>query len=665
MKKLLRSKALQIPILSILVMVLLISLSAGNSFLFRSSVVSMPQHAPFDGTVYPIKTTANWVKFSSEDYSKSFDQLDNSKLQTIPYYDPANLSKSVDKLAWGNPADDQVRNAKITYSVPYLGNYELDGVENAGSHPAVDIKTPMNTPVYAIANGVVVTAVTQSTGFGNHIVIKHENVPLLSNPNGKTTLYSSYNHLNSISVSEGSVVKKGDLIGKSGTSGTSTTPHLHFQIDTADAPYHPYWPFTFKEAQDAGLDFFSAINEGLGADIAAKLTVNPIVYVQKNMNSNSASTVNTAKVDNSDYNVGSSFGGSYASNLPSDVSSEAFGSNKKVENSEPAKVESNEDVDVYENVVKPELVANTNEIESTDTTVVEENVVIPEPVSVDPILNFSFDVEDSYLYEGKSFSFDISMTDQFGEKFRDGFLDYVVVGTENNVVRVNNAILTYNLFKNSKSVTRTFEASKSGKDRFKIVYGDEVYVSDWFDVVKVDKESRFKDVPTDSKYYEAIEYLVDNGVVNGYADKTFLPNQTVSRVEALKFILEGIDATLNSGSLDFTDLDKDTWYKDYLYTAFTKNVVKGYDDGTFKPNNIVSKAEFYKMLFVGMDADMTYSVGSSPFKDVKSSDWFYDYFMKAFELNIIDHEEDYARPSNGMTRGEVAYSIYKLMTLND
>ncbi len=63
-------------------------------------------------------------------------------------------------------------------------------------------------------------------------------------------------------------------------SGVTTTPHLHFQIDKADAPFHAYWPYTFRDAQDLGLDFFDAVNVGLGKENAIKYTVHPLDFVQ-------------------------------------------------------------------------------------------------------------------------------------------------------------------------------------------------------------------------------------------------------------------------------------------------------------------------------------------------------------------------------------------------
>ncbi len=97
----------------------------------------------------------------------------------------------------------------------------------------------------------MVVRANEADATGNkYIIIRHDNVPL----NGsKTTLYSGYLHLSEILIKEGTKIKKGDMIGRVGMTGIATTPHLHLQIDTNDAPFHPYWHFTSTEAKNAGL----------------------------------------------------------------------------------------------------------------------------------------------------------------------------------------------------------------------------------------------------------------------------------------------------------------------------------------------------------------------------------------------------------------------------
>ncbi len=78
-------------------------------------------------------------------------------------------------------------------------------------------------------------------------------------------------------------------------TGITTTPHLHFQIDRESAPSHPYWPYSFKDIQDAGIDFFAAVNLGLGKENALKNTVHPMEFVRDNASFVAASAVSVPK----------------------------------------------------------------------------------------------------------------------------------------------------------------------------------------------------------------------------------------------------------------------------------------------------------------------------------------------------------------------------------
>ncbi|MEA2645483.1 MAG: hypothetical protein QOE92_566 [Chloroflexota bacterium] len=111
------------------------------------------------------------------------------------------------------------------------------GVFHPHFHSGIDFAAPEDTPVHAAADGVVVLA-TASTdaegklvGYGNYVVVAH--------PDGFFTLYG---HLNSLAVKEGRVIHQGEIVGKEGSTGLSTGPHVHFEIRKGDelmdpAPY--------------------------------------------------------------------------------------------------------------------------------------------------------------------------------------------------------------------------------------------------------------------------------------------------------------------------------------------------------------------------------------------------------------------------------------------
>lgn len=98
----------------------------------------------------------------------------------------------------------------------------VNGILTQGMHDgiAVDIGAPTGTPIYASAGGTVLIARTGwNGGYGNYVVIKH--------PNGVQTLYA---HMSAVIASQGETVSKGEVIGKVGSTGRSTGPHLHFEM---------------------------------------------------------------------------------------------------------------------------------------------------------------------------------------------------------------------------------------------------------------------------------------------------------------------------------------------------------------------------------------------------------------------------------------------------
>ena len=93
------------------------------------------------------------------------------------------------------------------------------GNKYSSRHRGYDVTAPYNTPVYASKGGIVALAQWTEWGFGNTIVLDHASE--------WQTLYA---HLDSIAVTCGQTVAKGDLLGISGSTGNSTGPHLHFEI---------------------------------------------------------------------------------------------------------------------------------------------------------------------------------------------------------------------------------------------------------------------------------------------------------------------------------------------------------------------------------------------------------------------------------------------------
>ncbi|MEM9887948.1 MAG: TonB family protein [Bacteroidota bacterium] len=124
--------------------------------------------------------------------------------------------------------------SKITKEVSY-GMREHPVHKDQRLHTGVDYIVPMGTEVVATADGKVVVVKKWKEGYGNHITIKHAE--------GYSTFYA---HLDDMLVKEGQQVKQGQVIALSGNTGTSTGPHLHYEVrlngEPIDFAYTPDVP---------------------------------------------------------------------------------------------------------------------------------------------------------------------------------------------------------------------------------------------------------------------------------------------------------------------------------------------------------------------------------------------------------------------------------------
>lgn len=99
----------------------------------------------------------------------------------------------------------------------------------------------------------------------------------------------------------------------------------------------------------------------------------------------------------------------------------------------------------------------------------------------------------------------------------------------------------------------------------------------------------FADVPASAWYANYIGYMQRFGIINGYEDGTFRPNASITRAEfatiACRF------EKLTEGSAAFSDVSKSHWAYKYINFAATRGWVNGYPDGTFRPGNNITRAE--------------------------------------------------------------------------
>ena len=104
----------------------------------------------------------------------------------------------------------------------------------------------------------------------------------------------------------------------------------------------------------------------------------------------------------------------------------------------------------------------------------------------------------------------------------------------------------------------------------------------------------YTDVPADAWYNNAVSTLSNAGIIDGYEDGTFKPDGNITRAEFATIAVRFFEATYDGGDL-FSDI-AGHWAQDYINEAANAGIVDGYPDGTFQPQQLITRAEAMTMV---------------------------------------------------------------------
>jgi murein DD-endopeptidase MepM/ murein hydrolase activator NlpD len=153
-------------------------------------------------------------------------------VQNKSYNEIDGLLKNKEQLLSHTPAIQPVSNKDLSRVASGFG-YRVDPVyKTVKFHAGLDFAAPQGTPIYATADGIVVTAGNTGNGYGNHVVINHGY--------GYETLFG---HMVKVKVAAGNSVKRGQVIGWVGSTGKSTGPHCHYEVHKNGVKMDPVYFF--------------------------------------------------------------------------------------------------------------------------------------------------------------------------------------------------------------------------------------------------------------------------------------------------------------------------------------------------------------------------------------------------------------------------------------
>lgn len=146
-------------------------------------------------------------------------------------------------------------------------------------------------------------------------------------------------------------------------------------------------------------------------------------------------------------------------------------------------------------------------------------------------------------------------------------------------------------------------------------------------------ENNFSDVSADKWYNNAVSTLCHMGVLGGYSDGTFRPNAPITRAEFAKIAVSFSQANGSAVYSYFTDVKTTDWFAPYVTAAKDSSLIEGYSDGSFKPENRITRAEACTIVnrVLGRKPSKSHMKisGRIDWPDCTTADWFYEAIMEA------------------------------------
>lgn len=570
----------------------------------------------------------------------------------------------------------------LGFSKPYDPNSTLEslfGPREGGFHYATDYGMACGSPIYSIHDGVVVGMFDGGVVEGNnstpetpvnYLIIEHDNGYI-----------SSYFHLSTVEVGMGDRVYKGQFIGMSGNTGyVRGNPdhpleqqgcHLHFEIREMKNDPTDVWEYLFARNpievfQQTITPALKQLIEDLkerffGVDITDEEIINNVEFGVGNVPDvclnpyNNQSKLTDDEEDGEENEVEtlnskitfSKNSSNWISQKTIIIEDETYVAPPEITGVKITKdglyatiygygTPRSKDVDIqvynYE-LTDCDLIVSCSPITMTYQT--------KQPVTESRIL----------LYRGEDKEF-IGWTDQV---YADGSW-HITVSLENANVGINSLIYAkseiyvdfdyslpmYPWF--SRNVEFNLKKIDEG-DGVKSDYGPATYLysssaCDFTPPENTDcrnQGSPFTDVCPSSRYYKSIvgltgfdtnlDGVIGEGevVISGFSDESFRPDMKVTRGQMAKFIVNGYNLDVSTECGDFPDVDELNVFYEYIMALKCNGIVNGYGDGTYKPDEYVTRSQIAKIIVSAMEEKYhtnfsTIGFSSSiDFKDLENS----------------------------------------------
>lgn len=171
-------------------------------------------------------------------------------------------------------------------------------------------------------------------------------------------------------------------------------------------------------------------------------------------------------------------------------------------------------------------------------------------------------------------------------------------------------------------------------------------------VASVAGAAAYSDVPSEHFFAEEIATASQLGLMIGYTDGTFKPAASITRGELATIIYRALGEPATSGATHFTDVPANQFYTNAVNYLADQKISNGYGDGTFKPNQPITREEAAKFLAIAFNFS---SDENAAFTDVPTTSIFTKYIQALVEAGVVQGTSDTTfSPKEQITRGQAA-----------
>ena len=161
----------------------------------------------------------------------------------------------------------------------------------------------------------------------------------------------------------------------------------------------------------------------------------------------------------------------------------------------------------------------------------------------------------------------------------------------------------------------------------------------------------YSDVSSDHANYDAISYLTNKDVLEGYSDGEFKPDYKINRAEFIKILVESVYDDIPPASEEcFSDISSEAWYAQYICYAKQNNIIGGYEDGSFQPEKNINFAEAAKIVAKTLGVETA---------EPQGSEWYSEYSEALLNNNYVPRSIGFYVEE--IVRGEMAEIVYRAM----